>query len=540
MTEPNTADNLPNLPTEVIRLAHALAAYWQAHDPSTEPSPGLTSFERSVITFIAQYYPESDATGVPTEPHNAPEYYPISRADERRQVGMAIAKEFETAVPETVPSAKPRPKKSLLDLPVELIWLIERQLPDKAVHNLCRTNQYLYHVLIDSLCRRGMKNLRAFRWSLARNKKQAFVKAVETLAPLPRQPLWNLYALHTIINNRNVKLVGLMVSKGGWLQQQLEQLIEVILWKSRSCVEDLNRANKWESIKNCLKWGLDPNYVFIDGLSLMASAIIKSIENPYKQYREVKMLLAHGADTGCLVSLPDKDSMLHLACLYYQPKIAHALLEAGADPNLRDARNRTPIHRLFERSELKSSDRDNLLDILLADPNIRLDERDGNGRTPLHLAASHGINLPMAMKFVKRVVHLPDKVDINAQDGEGNTPLCHAISIGECYMVRLFLAQHRLDPNLGPADAFPLLLAVDFDKQPILELLLDSNRLDVNKQGSQGETALLRAIHIGNREAVKLLASAGADPDIESSEGVTARQEALDAGIRVRWKARPN
>ncbi|KAJ5575688.1 hypothetical protein N7535_002614 [Penicillium sp. DV-2018c] len=351
--------------------------------------------------------------------------------------------------------------------------------------------------------------------------------------------MWTLSRLYDIVTHRNVKLVELMVSKGGWLQQELQQLTQYTLGQWRTSIEHPICGCRWKSIENCLKWGANPNHVFHDGVSLMAGVIMNSGEYPHKRYREVKVLLAHGAGTGCLASLPDKDSMLHLACLYSTPKIVQALLEAGADPNLRDGRNRMPIHRLLERSERRSRDGDNLLDILLADPNIRIDERDGNGRTPLHLAAGHGAYLSMAMKFAKRVVHLPNKVDINSQGRGRNTPLCHAIRVSDCDMVRLFLAQDRLDPNLGPANAFPLLLAVGFGKQPILVLLLKSKRLDVNKQASRGETALLRAIRIGNREAVKLLARAGADPDIERFDGVTARQAALDARICVRWRACP-
>ncbi|KAJ5142567.1 uncharacterized protein N7515_001354, partial [Penicillium bovifimosum] len=350
-------------------------------------------------------------------------------------------------------------------------------------------------------------NFRALLWSLLRNNKQAFAKAVEALSALPRTAPWQTFSLLPLINNQNAQLLGLMASKGGLLGQLLEELIEFVLSVAGSH-EQPAQASKWQCIKNCLKWGVNPNYVFDDGMSLMAHAIVKSTVNPYKQYREVKILLAYGADTGCLTSLPDKDSMLHLACLYYQPKIVQELLEKAADPNLRDAYNRTPIHRLFDRHELKSRDRDYLLDILLADPT----------------------------KFVSRVVYLPERVDLNSQDNEGKTPLCHAISIGDCYMVRLFVPQDRLDPNLGPADAFPLLLAVNFDKLAVLEILLDSRQLDLNKQTSEGETALLRAIHIGNREAVKLLARAGVNPDIESREGEeTAREAALNAGILVSW-----
>jgi ankyrin repeat protein len=544
MTKPSTAATLPRLPPKAIRLAHSLQAFFQAHGSCNHP---WHHERRELIAFIVHNYdPESAVTGSATEPHNKPGYYPTSWVHEGSQVITAIAEVFDLALPHLPQSPGSRlGTKSLLNLPAELVLLIERELSDKEVYNLCRTNYCLYQLLSDSLCRRGMEDLRAFRWSLEGNKKEAFAKAVETLSPLPKTAPWNTVPLYNMINHMNVHLIKLMVSKGGLLQQQLEQLISSILTKSRRRNLSVPPFDKWDSVKNCLKWGADPNFVFPDGVSLMADAIMRSRYNPHKADRKVKLLLAHGADTGCLTSLPEKDSMMHLACLYYQPRIVQTLLEAGADPNLRDARNRTPIHRLFERDELKSRDRDHLLGILLADPRVRIDERDGDGRTPLSLAAGYSASLSLAMKFVKRVVFLPDKVDINSQDHQGKTPLCHAVSNTLChavsnnewYMVRLFLAQHRLNPNLGPADAFPLFLAVDLGKQPILELLLDSKRLDVNKQTSKGETALWKAIRIGNGEAVELLARAGANPDIETSEGATARQILLDAGIHIRWQA---
>ncbi|KAJ5356689.1 hypothetical protein N7517_011298 [Penicillium concentricum] len=249
--------------------------------------------------------------------------------------------------------------------------------------------------------------------------------------------------------------------------------------------------------------------------------------------------LAHGADPNAVASLAEMNSMLHLACLHYQPKIVQALLEAGGDPNAKDVSGRTPWRMLFERYKPKSSDRDTLLDVLLADSRVNIDERDNDGRTLLGIAASCRCKVSVVLKFAKKVVRMPDEVDINSQDNQGITPLCRSIAINNYDITRLIPAQNRLDPNLGPRDAFPLLIAVGLNQQQTVEHLLDSKRLDVNKQTSQGKTALSKALNVGNREVIKMLAKAGANPDIGMSEGKTPRQQALAAGIRVKWKTRP-
>ncbi|OQE04904.1 hypothetical protein PENVUL_c029G02307 [Penicillium vulpinum] len=475
MTKSNIT-SLPSLPAEAIRLSNLLEAFFQEEKSWTGL---LLPDQRVLITFIAQNY---DTRSTPnksaTQSDNGPAYYPRTWRRKKHQVKKAIQRTVDLASSLLERSWRSQlGAKSLLDLPAELMLLIERELSDNELYNLCRANRDLYHFLGAYLCRRGIQDLRAFERSLERNKKESFIKAIEVLSDVSETALW-------------------------------------------SASKQLNEHDEWKSVTNCLKWEADPNHRFEDGVLWMRDPIKSStayypswdLENTQKQqaraYRHVKLLLAYGADPNSVGSLSVMDSMLHLACLHYQPKIGQALLQAGADPSAKDAHGRTPLGMVFVGCQFKSSNPDTtLLEFLLADPRIKLDERDNYGCTPLGIAMGCNSTSPIVLRFTERVVRMPDEVDINSQDNQGRTPLCYCIATNK--------------------------------DSGTLEYLLELKRLDVNKQTNTGQTALLKAIDVGNREVIKMLAKAGANPDIGMSEGETARQQILAAGIRVKWKTCP-
>ncbi|OQD71041.1 hypothetical protein PENPOL_c001G08641 [Penicillium polonicum] len=507
--------SLPKLPKEAIRLARLLEAFFQTEkkwDSLLHPE------QRVLITFIAQNYDtESTPTRSATRLDNNLACHPMIWTRKEHRVEKAIQKTVDLASPLLERSLRSQlGAKSILDLPVELVWLVERELSDNEVYNLCQANHGLYDMLSGRLCWRGMQDQRAFEQSLRRNKKESFIKAIEALSNVPETVPWNAAPLYHMVNNRNVEWIQSLVSKDGLLGCALRALIQGTLRHIRRRIWSGYDSDDWRSAENCLKWGTDPNYRFEDGSSWICDAIKSSTgtyrgwgqdvsrEKQERSYRYVKLLLAHGADPNSMESLGSGESrsemvpVLHVACLYDQPKIVQALLEAGADLNAKDAR----------------------------------------GHTPLYTAATCRSNITAALEFAKKVVRMPDEVDINSQDSQGRTPLWGSVAINQYDMTRLLLAQERVDPNLGPTDNFPLLLAVRLNRQLTVEHLLESKRLDVNKQTSTGQTALLEAIDVGNQEVIKMLARAGANPDIGMSKGKTARQHMLAAGIRVKWKTR--
>jgi ankyrin repeat protein len=532
---------LPKLPAEAIRLAHLLEAFLQAEKSW---SGLLHPDQRVLITFIVRNYDTGSTLPKATQSSNGIACYPGIWTQKEYRVKKAIQRMVDLASPPLERCWRSQlGGKSILDLPAELMLLIEHELSDNELYNLCRANRGLYHILSGRLCQRGMQDLRAFERSLRRNKRISFIKAIGVLSNVPETAPWSTDPLFHMVSNKNAKLIQFLVSKDGLLGCALRGLIKYILRVLRNRIWWRYDEPDWRSTENCLKWGADPNYRFKDGSSLLCIAIQKvplwkPRLKPEMTCRHVKLLLDHGADPNCAGSFPDMWSPLHLACFYYQPDIMQVLLNVGADPNAKDVHGCTPLHMLFSESSVRAVNRSILLDILLADRRVKIDERDDDGCTPLHAAARRG-HLQTALKFAKQVVRMPDKVDINAQDNEGETPLGGCISIDRYRMARILLEQDRLDPNLGPKDDFPLLFAVRLRRRLTVKSLLKSKRLDVNKRTSTGKTALLEAIEIGHKDIIRMLAKAGADPDIGMDGGKTPRQQMLAAGIYVKWQTHP-
>jgi ankyrin repeat protein/HEAT repeat protein len=244
---------------------------------------------------------------------------------------------------------------------------------------------------------------------------------------------------------------------------------------------------------------------------------------------------------------------LHVALTYHLPALFDWLLDQGADPNARDNRGTTALHKavifvspdhralrtLLARGGHVNGKGDDgrtplhvaallsgasSVEVLLAagaDPRAR----DQSGETPLHCAASPQ---PTASpENVTRTIHLlvAGGADVGAHRGNGDTPLHLAALVGSVLAVRALLNEGAgVDvPGLGGSTG--LHVAAKFARPAVAEILLKAGA-DPNRRDDGGLTPLGSAL----RYPAMTSHERGAGPvDTRGVVDVLRRFGALDA-----------
>ena len=136
-----------------------------------------------------------------------------------------------------------------------------------------------------------------------------------------------------------------------------------------------------------------------------------------------------------------------------------------------------------------------------ADPNTR----DGNGATPLMLAAQYGFNKSVA-------ILLSHHADADARDAMGLNALHYAASVENATAIRL-LSVHCSEATVNPSLSPPLMEAVrnpsGNPSQEAIEALLRAGA-DINIRDSTGRTPLVIANETNQIETQVFLVSRGA------------------------------
>ena len=142
------------------------------------------------------------------------------------------------------------------------------------------------------------------------------------------------------------------------------------------------------------------------------------------------------------------------------------------------------------------------LQVLVNSKLFDINEKDGNGRTPLSLAAGNGHALAVAALLRQESVH-PD-----LSDSSSSTPLVWAVSANSADVTALLLADKRVNPNhLDRNGRNALSWAAENGSLDSARRLVQESRVDINNRDSHGRTPLIYAVQQGNEAIVRLLLS---------------------------------
>lgn len=283
-----------------------------------------------------------------------------------------------------------------------------------------------------------------------------------------------------------------------------------------------------------LEKGLDANVQNIDGNTALHCAL---------QWRSVELMHLLMEHTKLDSDIQNKkgEHYMHMAAAKWDLETFQQFAATPPNRNLNmpDGNGETPLH-IAARSE-----NIDIVEFLLSIPSVAVNANDKMGRTSLHLACEKG-----HIDIVKRLLGDPS-IYINASDRESQTPLHLACGQGHLEVVWALLANAQADVEARNEDGLtPLHIAsLSTFGEPIVCELLRAG-IDVDRQVPvTGATALHFASLEGHFKTVLSLLEHGADPRItckglvgpdssigKDAAGVADKIEIVDLIRHYRWR----
>lgn len=224
-------------------------------------------------------------------------------------------------------------------------------------------------------------------------------------------------------------------------------------------------------------------------------------------------------------------------------QIVQALVELGADTEVRDERGRTALHRVAEEGNSGTVQ-------ILLDRGANWMAKDGEGNTALQLAKNRGHQSTIQILLSLEDIQWEKRWSRNLRDK--TTPLHFAARNGYRQLVQIQLDGGADIEARDAGNHTPLLLAaIGAGNHRTVKLLLDRGA-DVQAKSHKGQTALLLAsLEVGNHQTVRLLLDRGFEVGMTDRQKQTALhlavfrvgnhetvEELLGRGVDVRSRDR--
>ncbi len=259
-------------------------------------------------------------------------------------------------------------------------------------------------------------------------------------------------------------------------------------------------------------------HALLQGNTEMARTLLDAgADVPDETTAQLYLATAEGNDAGIDAALSggpsaeDLNGALLIAIRIENDSALSRLLAAGANPDSPDE-DGNPI--LFEAV---LSDRMEVVDALLS-AGAGLDARNSSNETVPEVAATAGS--PTVMSAL-----LENGLDPNTSSEQGPTLLMRTASAGSLGVAFLFGSVEALEPKTYWEER----QAGFSDYAEAAGLLIDRGA-NVNATTAGGDTALIRAVMVGNGPVVRLLIESGVDLDHRNQLGRTALMQAREGG----------
>ncbi|CAB0029932.1 unnamed protein product [Trichogramma brassicae] len=303
-----------------------------------------------------------------------------------------------------------------------------------------------------------------------------------------------------------------------------------------------------------LKRGVDPNLVS-DNKSTALHVLCQRDKADDDDL--IKLFFKNCKDVEVDAKNDGGQTALHHAMYRGHKKLTATLLKNGADPNVVDTNDYTPLHVICQSDD----DSEDLLKLFLkTGKDVKVDVKDkmgwtplhhatwrghkkitatllkqksidpnaveNNGWTPLHLMCKRNVDDDDLMKtFFETCKKVKNTVMIDSADSSGNTPLHWAVANGHIALARVLL-KRRAHPNLANGDGDGPLHVICNRKidDDLMELFLNScdelkKKVLVDAPDRTVHTALHRALHFRLKGPTEALLKYGADPNLADPAG---------------------